>query len=49
MIPIRELIAWAEAAAENGAGEVWVDDGGLTLATDTDAYFEIGGEPEDEA
>lgn len=46
--PVKDLIAWLQALPENSS--VGIDDGGLTLLCDEnpDAYYEIGGMPEDE-
>ena len=47
MISVSELKNWLETLAEDDF--VGVDDGGLCLVVlDTDAYYEIGGMPEEE-
>lgn len=48
-VSINELQAWLRRIEKRGAKTVWVDEGGLCLCADNDAYCEVGGEPEDAA
>lgn len=47
MLATKELIRWLKTLAPESS--VWIDEGGLTLRTDSDpeAYYEVGGEPDE--
>ena len=42
----KQLINWLINMPDDT--KVWVDEGGITLNTDSGLYYEIGGEPEED-
>jgi hypothetical protein len=46
-VRISELEAWLRRIKARGAKHVWVDEGGLCLQADNDAYYEVGGGPDE--